>query len=150
MDLAGWSIKLNLQIERRPAKKTKPVLQLTQFINNQLFIMADITISSGQVVGANLKLFDNVTGNEIPATFSNQQILSNDHPEFANFTINPSDNNRVNGQWVAAGAGTVVVGANASYTDPGDGSVHTDEPFTVTKTFETIGAPHGAHLDLQF
>lgn len=146
MDLAGWSIKLNLQIERGPAKKTKPVLQLTQFINNQLFIMADITLTIGQNIGFQIKLFDNVTNEELTATLANTSV-SNTNPEFAGFSVSPFFTNIVNGNGISTGSGTITITADVTYTDPGNGQTVT-ENLSVTKSFEVIGSPHGAHIDI--
>jgi len=111
--------------------------------------MADINLSVGQMLGSNMKLIDNVTGNEVSATFSNQQVVSNNHPEVANVFLNPSNPNRINVQGVSAGSGVAVISAHADYTDVGDG-LPKSQDFSITKTFEVIGNPNGVTFALDF
>ena len=135
-------------IEHISKKKSKPILVLTTIINNQTFIMADITLTIGTIGTGNMALIDNVTGNPVAATFSNQAVGANSNPEVATFELNPANPNQVKGTAHAAGSGTIVISANGSYTDAGDGSVHTDEAFTVTKNFSVAVSPNGATFDL--
>lgn len=132
-------------------KKSKPIFVLTTIINNQTLIMADISLNVGQLVGGNMALIDNVTGNPVPATFSNQAVASNSNPEFADFFVNTTDPNRINGNGIAVGSGQVVITADGSYIDPGDGSAQSAS-FSVTKNFTvtSVSGPNGVTFDVVF
>lgn len=111
--------------------------------------MADITLTIGQILGGNLKLIDAVTGNEVSATFSNQQVSQNTNPDAANIFVNPTDQNRINAQGLAVGSGTVQISAHADYVDAGNGLPQSHD-FTITKTFEVVGNPNGVTFVVNF
>lgn len=113
--------------------------------------MADINL----VVGApnpkfaTINLLDNITGGLIPAVFSNLSV-ANDHPEFATIEPNSSSpNNSVKAIGISPGTGTAVISVDCSYTDSGDNQPKS-ERMSITKTFEVVGTPHGAHLHIAF
>ncbi len=108
--------------------------------------MADITLTVGQNIGGAVKLYDNVTNNEINAVFASTSI-DNSNPEFATFSVNPSFTNVINGTGISSGSGTVTITTTVTYTDAGNGVEYT-ETKTITKTFEVIGSPNGTHLEL--
>jgi len=109
--------------------------------------MADITLTVGQTKGAVIKLFDDVTNNELTATFENQEI-ENTNPEFATFAPHPSQNS-FNMSGITPGSGTATVSVSVTYTDSGNGQVYTQVK-TVSITFEVVGTPNGAHLEVTF
>ena len=114
--------------------------------------MSDInlTVGGGNKFG-NFVLKDNVNDGAIPATYSNLQF-NNSNPEFATFEANanaPDPESMVKAIPVAIGIGTVVITVRVDYIDAGDNQSKSEDK-TITKTFEVIGAPHGASLELIF
>jgi len=135
---------------RNPPVDRKPILTLSITIQNQLFIMADITLNLGIAKNGIFTLTDAKTGSVITdASFSNQAVGSSSNPEFATFALDPSNPNRVIGTPVAAGSGTVVITTDASWTDLGDGAAKSAS-FSVTKAFTVIGSADGANFDVVF
>lgn len=112
--------------------------------------MADINLTvGGGAKFAPFNLKDNVTGAYIPATYSNLRF-SNSNPEFATFEPNPnSPDSSVKADDVAVGSGTVVITVHVDYIDTGDNQTKSEDK-SITKTFEVVGAPHGANLELVF
>jgi len=112
--------------------------------------MADINLTVGQEKFASISLIDDVTNGLITsASFSNISI-SNSHPQLILVEPNSvSPTNSVRAQGVSAGVGSVVISVDCSYTDAGDNQPKT-ETLSITKTFEVIGTPHGAHLVINF
>lgn len=111
--------------------------------------MADINLTVGASKFAPINLVDNQNGSFISTTFSNLSI-TNDHPEVATIEPNPmSPDNSIKASGISAGTGTAVISVDCSYTDPGDNLPKT-QTLTATKTFEVVGVPHGAHLQIIF
>lgn len=112
--------------------------------------MADINlVVGGPSKFAPLNLVDNVNGSFISATFSNLSV-SNDHPELATIEPNPlSPGNSLKATGISAGTGTAIISVDCSYVDTGDNHSKT-ETLSVTKTYEVVGVPHGAHLQINF
>lgn len=130
------------------SEPSKPFLTLSIIIQNQTYIMADVSLVLGTPKSGLYTLIDNKTGLPITGvSFSNQAIGANSNPEFATFALDASNN--VVGTPVAAGSGTVVLTTDASYTDPGDGSAQSGS-FTVTKNFTVIAGADGVTLDVVF
>ena len=107
--------------------------------------MADIILTVGQTNGGVIKLFDDVTNNQIAAAFANTSI-DNSNPEFANLEVHSSLNS-FNASGVMVGTGSMTVTADVTYTDAGNGQTYTQTK-SVTKSFEVIGSPNGSHLDI--
>lgn len=110
--------------------------------------MGDISLVLGTPKTGAYALVDNKTGASVAATFSNQTVGANSNPAAATFALDAS-NNPV-GTPVASGAGTIIFGADASYTDPGDGSAQTQTGLSVSKNFAVITGPDGVSLDVVF
>ncbi len=110
--------------------------------------MADINLTVGQNISGVIRLYDNVSNGELSATFVNT-IATSSNPEFAPFSVNPVSINAVNGSGSSVGSGTVEISSEVTYTDFGNGVTYT-EVKTVIKTFEVVGTPNGAHLDITF
>ncbi len=112
--------------------------------------MADINLTvGGGAKFATFNLKDNVTGNYITATYSNLVII-NSNPEFASAVPNPSNpESSVKVDDIAAGSGTITFNIHVDYIDAGD-NLPKSEDKSITKTFEVVGAPHGANLELIF
>lgn len=134
-----------------PAKNTKPIFALTTIINNQKFIiMSDIVLALGTNKTGVFALLDNKTLQPISdASFSNQAVGVNTNPGAATFAIDPASPNSPVATPVAVGSGSVVFSADASYTDPGDGSSQSGT-FSITKNFSVVATPDGASLDVVF
>lgn len=129
--------------------KHKPIFDLLNPLNNTIMAEINLQVGGGNK-NANLTLFNSVTNQPIAGvTWSNQQIVSNSNPSVANIEIPPGNPNMVIAQPLSEGSGTVVISASASYTDSGDGQVKTGN-FSKSKSFNVIGAPHGATFDVPF
>lgn len=114
--------------------------------------MADInlTVGGGNKSG-NFVLKDNINNGAISAAYSTLQF-NNSNPEFATFEGNenaPDPESIVKAIPVAIGIGTVVITVHVDYIDPGDNQPKSED-ITITKTFEVVGTPHGASLELTF
>lgn len=131
----------------------KPLLVLTTLINNQTFIFMDIQLTLGATPKDGVfALLDTVTGGILTGvTFTGQTVGANSNPAAATFAIDPADTtgNSVLPTPLAAGSGTCVFGATASYTDS-KGNTQTNVPFTVVKNFTVILGADGVTLDIIF
>lgn len=131
----------------------KPLLVLTTLINNQTFIFMDIQLTLGATPKDGVfALLDTVTGGILTGvTFTGQTVGANSNPAAATFAIDPADTtgNSVLPVPLAAGSGTCVFGATASYTDS-KGNAQTSVPFTVVKNFTVILGADGVTLDVIF
>jgi len=114
--------------------------------------MADINLQ----IGVSFKMGDfvtkdSVTNTNLSATYSNL-VFDNSNPEVANFEPNvlaPDPESKVKASPLAIGSGTVTITVDVTYTDLGDNQQHTETKIII-KTFEVIGAPNGASLELVF
>lgn len=128
---------------------SKPIFALTTFVNNQLYIMADVSLVIGGSKTGLFTLLDNKTLLPIsPVTYSNQALGANSNPEFATFALDTTANT-VTGTGVAAGSGTLVVTTHADYTDAGDGSAQSGD-FSVTKNYTVVASADGSTFDVVF
>ena len=131
-------------------KRQKPIFALTTFLNNQLFIMADIVLTLGTSKNGIFTLLDNKTLQPIAGvSFSNQAVGVNTNPGAATFAIDPANPNTPVGTPIAAGSGSVVFSTDANYVDPGDGSTNSAS-FSVTKNFTVVASADGVTLDVVF
>jgi hypothetical protein len=149
----GTQIIINTGHKRRKHKhgKCKPILTLSTIINNKTYIMADISLNTGESKNGKLTLLDAKSGNVLSATFSNQSIGTNSNPELASFVLDPNDANVVVGTGIAEGSGTVDISAHADYTDGGNNSSQSKD-FSVTKNYTVtlVLTENGATLDVTF
>lgn len=136
-------------IDEQHYHKSLPIFALTTSINNQIYIMANVSLVLGTPKSGVFTLLDNKTLAVLAATFSNQSVGANSNPELASFAIDPSNANQVIGTGIAAGSGTVVITTHAEWTDPGDNSNQTND-FSVTKNYTVIASADGASFDVVF
>jgi hypothetical protein len=142
-------------VDRLPKPDSnKPIFTLSTNIQNQLFIMADLSLVLGTPKTGLFTLTDNKTGAVLTPKFSNQALGTNSNPEFATFALAPTDPtdptslNSLVATPVAAGSGSVVITTDASYTD--SSGVAGTGSFTQTKKFSVTLAADGVSFDVVF
>lgn len=107
--LVGIVDKLTVPTEQ----SGKPIFALAIKIDNQILLMADISLAIGTPKTGIFTLIDNKTlAPNTSAVFSNQAVGANSNPEFATFALDASNN--LVGTPVAAGSGTIVVTTSAT------------------------------------
>lgn len=127
----------------------KPIFALTIFINNQLIVMANITLVLGVPKTGIFTLLDASLNPISGVTFSNQVVGTNSNPEFATFALDGSNPNNLIATPVANGSGVLAISTDATYVDPADGQTKTSS-FTVTKNYTVGGTPGGVSFDVVF
>lgn len=125
----------------------KPVFTLSTIINNQTFIMADISLVLDVPQTGIPTLTDNKTGAILTGvTFSNQAVGANSNASAASFALDA--NNNVAASPISAGTGTIVITSDAAYTD-NTGAAQTGS-FSVTKNFTVTVLADGVTFDVAF
>jgi len=110
----------------------KPIFALTTFINNQLFIMADITLTIGTPKTGVFTLLDPSLDPITNAVFFNQTVGTNSNPALATFAFDPGNPNNPIATGLTAGSGTIDFSTNATYTFNGQSF---SASFGITKNY---------------
>jgi hypothetical protein len=141
----------NYYIQRCDCSRVR--LDIGIFVNNKFYLMADISLQLGGTPPnpGVFTLTDNKTGVVVAATFSNQTVGTNTNPEFATFSLDPSNPNQVNATPLAAGSGQVTFSTHADYSDLGDNTPQSED-FTITKNYTVtqVTTPDGVSFDVVF
>jgi hypothetical protein len=131
-------------------KDQKPVFGLSTIVNNQIYIMADISLVLGVNKTGLFTLTDNTSGVVITtAVFSNQAVGANSNPAAATFALDPTNLSHAIGTPVAIGTGTIVFTTDAQWTSLQDGTSQSGS-FTVTKNYAVIASVSGVGFDVVF
>src|ERR1700743_3802924 len=97
-------------VDKLIQSRNRPIFTLSINIQNQIYIMANVSLVIGSPKSGAFTLIDNKTLLPINGvTYSNQAVGSNSNPEFATFALDPSNPNNVIGTPISAGSGTVVI-----------------------------------------
>lgn len=137
-------------IDRLPRPEhEKPIFTFGIFLNNQFYIMSDISLTIGTPKTGIFTLLDANGAVITSASFSNQALGANSNPEFATFAIDPTTPTGLVATPIAAGSGTQVVTTDATWT-AADGTPQSGS-FTVTKNYTvSTSGPSGATFDVVF
>lgn len=136
-------------IEQLVKYQHRPIFTLSIKIQNQFYIMSDISLVLGTPKDGLFTLIDNVTGKPITGvTYSNQALGTNTNPGAATFSLDASGTS-VTGTPVAAGSGTLGISTSAAWTDPATNTPQTGT-FTITKNFTVGLAIDGVTFDIVF